>query len=132
MTNTNCLDGMQCPKCTSFEPFKIEVKTIMKVFDSGTDDHGDTQWDADSYCECDKCGFSAIVADFSETSPETKAAPATNPLETLRLGVKTAAEVLSRWEHGDLAESVRALGVWHAEAEAILAEATKKQGGQDG
>jgi hypothetical protein len=66
---------MQCPQCKSFEPFKIEVKTVMKVFDNGNDDHGDTQWDADSYCECCECGFFATVADFSETSSETKAAP---------------------------------------------------------
>ena len=96
----------------------------------GTDDHGDTQWDADSYCECCACGFFAIVADFSETSSETKAALTTHTLKTLRLGVKAVAEVLSRWEHGDLAESIRALGVWHAEAEAALTEATQKQGGQ--
>jgi hypothetical protein len=73
MTNTNCLDAMQCPNCRSFEPFKIAVKTIMKVFDNGTDDHGDTEWDADSYCECCECGFFATVADFSKTSPEAEA-----------------------------------------------------------
>jgi len=131
MTNTNCLNGMRCPKCKSFEPFKIEVKTTMKVFDDATDDHSDTEWNAASYCECCECGFFATVADFSETSSETKAAPAPNLLETLRQGVKTAAEVLSRWERGDLAESVRALGIWQSAAEAALAEATQ-QGGQHG
>jgi hypothetical protein len=69
MTNTNCLTGMQCPKCNSLEPFKIEVKTRMKVFDSGTDDHGDTEWDADSYCECCECSHCGTVADFSKESP---------------------------------------------------------------
>lgn len=129
MTNTNCLDGMQCPKCKSFEPFKIEVKTVIKVFDNGTDNHDDTEWDADSYCECCVCGFFATVADFSETSRGTKTASAPNLLETLRQGVKAAGEVVSRWELGDLAESVRALGIWQAEAEAILTEANRQRGG---
>jgi hypothetical protein len=132
MTNTNCLDGMQCPQCKSFEPFKIAVNTVMKVFDNGTDDHGDTEWDDDSYCECGECGFFATVADFSETSSGTKAEPAANLLETLRQGVKTAGEVVSRWERGDLAESVRSLGMWHAEAEAAIAEAMQIEGGTHG
>ena len=132
MTNTNFLEGMQCPECKSFEPFTIEVKTVMQVFDSGTDDHGDTQWDDDSYCQCCTCGFCATVAVFSGTSSGLKAAPAANLLETLRQGVKTAGEVVSRWERGDLAQSVRALAMWHKEAQAALAEATQREGGQDG
>ena len=64
MTNTNCLEGMKCPQCASFEPFKIEVKTIVKVFDDGTGDHGDTEWDDDSYCECCNCHLCGTVAQF--------------------------------------------------------------------
>jgi hypothetical protein len=64
MTNTNCLEGMQCPDCGSFEPFNIAVKTMMKVFDNGTDDHGDTDWDEDSYCECCNCQLYGSVAQF--------------------------------------------------------------------
>jgi hypothetical protein len=70
--NSNCLSGMQCPKCHSLEPLKIEVKTIVAVFDDGTDDHGDTHWDDDSYCECCECGFCGTVKDFAvaqETAP---------------------------------------------------------------
>lgn len=70
MTNTNCLADMQCPQCRSFEPFNIEVKTSMRVFDNGTDDHGDTEWDEDSYCECCECGFSGTVADFSKETQQ--------------------------------------------------------------
>ena len=68
-TNTNCLIGMQCPKCSSFEPFVIEVKTFMKVYDDGTDaDYGNTEWDDASCCECRKCGFCGTVADFRHTT----------------------------------------------------------------
>jgi hypothetical protein len=70
MTNINCLAGMQCPKCRSFGPFNIAVKTMMKVFDNGTDGHGDKDWDTGSFCECCECEFSGTVADFSKTSQQ--------------------------------------------------------------
>jgi len=66
MPNTNCLCGMQCPKCKSFEPFAIEITTTVRVFDDGTDDQlSDTHWEDDSYCECGKCTFTGTVKDFA-------------------------------------------------------------------
>jgi hypothetical protein len=69
MPNTNCLQGMQCPKCKSLEPFAIEVTTTFRVFDEGTEDQiGDTNWDEDSYCECCECCecvFTGTVKDFT-------------------------------------------------------------------
>jgi hypothetical protein len=66
MPNTNCLQGMQCPKCKSLEPFAIEVTTTFSVSDEGTGDQlGDTHWDNDSYCECCQCVFIGTVKDFS-------------------------------------------------------------------
>jgi len=70
MTNTNCLEGMQCPQCRSLEPFNIEVKTMMKVFDNGTDDHGNTEWDDHSYCECCNCHLYGTVAQFKTTAQQ--------------------------------------------------------------
>lgn len=76
MSNTNCLSGMQCPKCKSLEPFAIEVLTTFRVFDEGTDDQiGDTNWDDDSYCECCACVFAGTVRDFT-VKPETQGVPA--------------------------------------------------------
>jgi hypothetical protein len=64
--NSNCLAGMQCPKCNSPEPFAIEVTTTFRVYDEGTDDQlGDTHWDEGSYCECCKCVFTGTVKDFT-------------------------------------------------------------------
>jgi hypothetical protein len=66
MSNTNCLQGMQCPKCESLEPFAIEVTTTFRVFDDGTDDQiGNTNWEEDSYCECCQCVFAGTVKDFT-------------------------------------------------------------------
>ena len=70
MVNINCLSEMQCPQCGSFEPFLIEVTTMMKVYDNGTDtDYGDTELEDTSRCHCWKCGFSGTVADFRKPHP---------------------------------------------------------------
>lgn len=62
--NTNCLAGMQCPKCGSNEPFGIEIMTTMVICDDGSHDTGDLYWDKDSYCTCLSCDFDGKVAAF--------------------------------------------------------------------
>jgi hypothetical protein len=64
--NSNCLQGMQCPRCNSLEPFVIGITTMLRFYDEGSDDQlGDNEWDQASYCECCKCSFAAGVADFT-------------------------------------------------------------------
>jgi Zn ribbon nucleic-acid-binding protein len=66
--NSNCLHGMQCPRCNSFEPFAIGITTTVRVYNCGVEDQlGDNNWDESSYCECCKCSFAARVADFTLT-----------------------------------------------------------------
>ena len=65
--NTNCLQGMQCPTCHAYEPFRIAVTTIVFMYDEGSEDDKmgrDQEWDETSYCECCACGFSGTVNDF--------------------------------------------------------------------
>lgn len=65
--NENCLDGMACPRCGAFGPFKIHVTQsgIAEVDDDGTDFvGGDTEWDDDSACHCLSCGHQATVRQF--------------------------------------------------------------------
>ena len=64
MSNSNCLEGMACPKCKSEEPFRIEMKSMIKIYDEGTDHHEDTEWDENSYCECCECDYHGKVKDF--------------------------------------------------------------------
>lgn len=65
VNNTNCLQGIACPKCKSQGPFKIDCHILMRVTDDGTEEMGgDTDWDDDSYCECFACGHHARVSDF--------------------------------------------------------------------
>jgi len=62
--NENCLMGMQCPKCKSLEPFEIATGCMSTVYDEGTEEEYDFEWDDDSYCECHTCGHSGKVRDF--------------------------------------------------------------------
>lgn len=62
--NKNCLEGMQCPKCKRYGPFRIAVSCVVTVRDNGTDDDGAPEWDSGSYCECPSCDHDGIVSDF--------------------------------------------------------------------
>lgn len=66
MPNSNCLEGFKCPKCKSEGPFNIEMKSVITLHDNGTDEHSDTEWGQNSYCDCAECCHSGIVADFRE------------------------------------------------------------------
>lgn len=61
--NTNCLDGMQCPDCKSTGPFKISATALFTIGDDGTEDFGDIEYDAGSYCVCPECDHDGIVHD---------------------------------------------------------------------
>lgn len=63
MPNTNCLKGMQCPACESYEPIFIDASATFKVFDSGTDEFYEVEWEDMSRAWC-LCGFRGTVKDF--------------------------------------------------------------------
>jgi hypothetical protein len=70
MANTNCLEGMACPKieCRSEGPFHIMMSVVATVSDDGwsTDDivGGSTEWYDESYCCCAECGHTSNVGEF--------------------------------------------------------------------
>lgn len=64
MTNTNCLEGIQCPQCGSEDRFRIAATSIFTVTDDGTEDHGDVEWDDDSHAECAACRHRGTLKDF--------------------------------------------------------------------
>src|SRR5438270_11768666 len=69
MTNTNCLEGIQCPSCGNDDQFRIRATTLALVTDDGAEDHGDMEWDDDSYAECTHCITSGKLRDF-QRNPE--------------------------------------------------------------
>ena len=69
--NTECLVDMQCPECGSYEPLRIEVRTMIQFTDEGEDfyndkEEGDRYWDDDHVCVCCECGHTATVGAFKE------------------------------------------------------------------
>jgi hypothetical protein len=72
MANSNCLEGIRCPKCFHEERFFISGLTIFEVYDEGTHGHTDISWDGD-HCRCPKCGFTGKLAEFRTlTAQETE------------------------------------------------------------
>lgn len=68
MPNTNCLEGIRCPKCGHEDSFKVEATVLVRVEDQGvTDDLSESQFNADHYCECDNCHHSGTIKDFTLT-----------------------------------------------------------------
>lgn len=62
--NTNCLAGLQCPSCGSFEPFDIVSESVAKVYDDGVEHHSQTDWSDDSFICCCRCSTSGEVREF--------------------------------------------------------------------
>ncbi len=65
--NTNCLAGTMCPKCFSDGPFQIQATSVFTVTDDGTGiEHGDVEWQDDSYCRCSACNHQGKLKDFQD------------------------------------------------------------------
>jgi hypothetical protein len=64
--NTNCLEGVKCPKCGQEDLFKIAASVIVEVSDDGTEDQGgDYEWDQQAFCRCFECDHTGKLADFT-------------------------------------------------------------------
>jgi hypothetical protein len=67
MANVNCLEGMKCPECGSYEPFVLSVFAYTTMWDKGSESTTELEWDNDSYCKCVKCGHSNTVRNFDDS-----------------------------------------------------------------
>ena len=63
--NTNCLEGLRCPKCSSLGPFSIGTYSSAIVHDDGITETSDHDWDKDSSISCQACPATGTVGDFS-------------------------------------------------------------------
>ena len=68
--NTNCLEGLRCPKCKAREPFYIMLKSACAVvYDNGVSEVTEPDWDSNSPARCISCdGDWREVGDFREES----------------------------------------------------------------
>lgn len=66
--NKNCLEGMRCPKCENYGPFRIEISAVVTMYDEGTEyiPGGDAEWMNGSYCQCLECDHEGTVEHFTE------------------------------------------------------------------
>ena len=62
--NTNCLEGMKCPKCGSLGRFHIAGTATFLMSDDGCDETDGIEWEDASSCVCRACTHAATVADF--------------------------------------------------------------------
>lgn len=62
--NDNCLLDMGCPECGNRDNFHIDFTGTANVFDDGSDDEGDHEWEGRSPCRCD-CGHTGTVLGFT-------------------------------------------------------------------
>jgi hypothetical protein len=122
MTNTNCLDGIRCPRCKQSDAFYIVASHEVRVTDAGTDDEGgDWEWNGDSQSRCadDCCGFSGELREFQVKnqprdplhdedydSNDDQIADLKEEVTALR---EAGRAVVDAWSSGDLASAVRQL-----------------------
>jgi hypothetical protein len=64
MANTNCLEGIRCPKCGQEDEFRIACTMVCTVIDDGTEKIGDIEWDENSWCLCPRCEKDGKLKDF--------------------------------------------------------------------
>lgn len=76
MSNTNCLEGMACPKCGSEGPFKIVITAWALMFDDGIEETDESEWDDESPCICHECNHLGTVKDFEDETEEPEEEPA--------------------------------------------------------
>ena len=55
--------NMKCPECDRDDALQVEITVMADLSDEGTEPAGDHEWDSDSFCRCNECGWSGKVKD---------------------------------------------------------------------
>ena len=64
MSNTNNLEGLQCPSCKQADSLKIECLIVCTMTDMGTEEIGEADFTDESWACCPQCEFEGEVKDF--------------------------------------------------------------------
>ena len=70
MPNNNCLEGMKCSNCGYEDNFLIRGTATFDVYDSGSSEFTELEWERDSFCKCRSCNYHGLVREFMETPDE--------------------------------------------------------------
>jgi hypothetical protein len=85
--NTNCLEGKRCPECLKADRFRVSVRTRVNLYDDGSEEMGDIDYDAGDWVRCEACDWEGT---FGELTPRVgggdapvvpEVLPAPDPLE---------------------------------------------------
>lgn len=68
--NNECLESMVCPECGHHESFLISCRSLVKMYDHGSEESGADEYENDSGCRCPNCQHTGIVADFNHTDED--------------------------------------------------------------
>jgi hypothetical protein len=63
--NSNCLRNIACPHCGNRESFEIEARANFIVYDDGTSEFGDVEYDPQSRAACRSCGKTGRLERFT-------------------------------------------------------------------
>jgi hypothetical protein len=77
---------MQCPNCDYLDSFDIVGTSSFRMFDDGSESHGDIDFDEDSPCYCPQCHHQGVVKDFKQK---------TGPRQTLGEAIEILKDVQS-------------------------------------
>jgi hypothetical protein len=78
MTNTNCLEGIRCPRCKQEDVIYIVASHEVRVTDDGTEDEGgDWEWNHGSETRCgdNACAFTGPLRDFEVEHQDDESRP---------------------------------------------------------
>lgn len=62
--NEGCLEGYECPRCGQHQKLYVRMITRIELFDDGTGDYTDPEFDDKSEATCSQCKFNAKLARF--------------------------------------------------------------------
>lgn len=78
MTNTNCLEGLRCPKCKNEVSLLISGVCLFEVYDDGAEPCGHTEWGERSLCICPRCNHQSTLLYFNISQQDQETPPPTS------------------------------------------------------
>ena len=100
--NTNCLEGIQCPKCGQAEEFRVQATSVFELFDEGTGDHSDVEYDDDAWTLCPHCEYEGEMKTFMTRRPHREHLRDIDPGD-FQEGAQMGAAHMQAWAHeGDV------------------------------
>ena len=85
--NTNCLEGLACPKCGQDQTLEITGSAVFHVHDDGTEGYEDVEYDMNSPTACPgpECDFDGDLGDFRVKEVAKATMPTITPADFVEI-----------------------------------------------